>query len=90
MKPFNTPEEFAKAALDATYRGFIATLNGGVPLVQVVKAATATTPQETAVVHRDLTDEAKVHVFQKYAKEWLPHRQQVASGYVQILQGQTA
>lgn len=90
MNAFNTPEEFAKAALDATYRGFIATLTGGVPQVQVVKAATATTPQVTDVVYRDLTNEAKVFVFQKYAKEWLPHRQQVASGYVQILQGQTA
>jgi hypothetical protein len=88
--PFATEEEFAKAAMEATYRGFIATLNGGVPHVQVVKAATANAPEELSVAYRDLTDKAKSEIFQKYAKVWLPHRQEAASGYVKIIQGQAA
>lgn len=88
MNTFSSPEEFAKAALDATYRGFLATLNGGVPQTQVVKAATATSREETTVVYRDLTGDARKFLLEKYAKTWLPHRQQTASGYVQILAGQ--
>ena len=84
-----TPEEqhFVDGCKYAQQLAFITHLeNAGKATREPIKAAGEGQPK-FRVVHEDFTEGEITDLFHKYAKEWVPHREELVAGYLNIILG---
>jgi hypothetical protein len=84
--PQLTPEQqaYVKQAKAALHLGFITHLQHA-GRAEIVKAASA--GGADTIAHSDFTDGQVEFLFQKYAQEWVPHREQLTAGYLNAIFG---
>jgi hypothetical protein len=84
--PQLTPDQqaYVKKAKQALHLGFITHLQHA-GRAEVVKSASA--GGADTITHKDFSDGEIEHLFQKYAQEWVPHREQLTAGYLNAILG---
>lgn len=83
-------KQFLAGVKQAMHLAFITHLQrGGKAILEPVKSAAEGEPTHR-IVHQDFTDAEIRELFLKYANQWIPHREEVTAGYLNILLGGAA